>query len=211
MSQYALPIVLPPVFSEDNFYVSNCNRSAHQWVTRWPDWPGNALFLYGPSGAGKTHLGHIWAARASAAIFDALPSPDALQGHALIENIDRMRDERQLLHLLNYAKEQRHALLLTSLLPAAQLPFTLPDLTSRLKALPSAGIAAPDDEALIAAFRKQFADRQLKVEDDVITFLLPRMERSFATLAATVEKLDSQALAEQRNLTIPFLKRVLDY
>lgn len=211
MSQFALPLTLSPVFSKDNFYVSGCNRDAHQWIMRWPDWPAQALLLYGPSGAGKTHLGHIWAARADAARFETLPSPDALCGHALIENIDRLPDERKLLHLLNYAKEQRHALLLTASLPPAQLPFTLPDLTSRLKALPSAAIAAPDDEALTAVLRKQFADRQLKVGDDVIAFLLPRIERSFTALSGIVEKLDSQALAEQRNLTIPFIKRALGY
>ena len=154
MSQYALSLPLAPVFSEDNFYVSGCNRDAYGWATRWPDWPSHALLLYGPKGAGKTHLGHIWATRAHATICETLVSPDALRGHTLIKNIDRVQDERKLLHVLNYSAEQRHALLLTTSLPPAQLPFTLPDLTSRLKALTAVGIAAPDDEALSAALRK---------------------------------------------------------
>lgn len=211
MSQYALSLSLPPVFSEANFYVSDCNREAHGWVMRWPDWPANALLLYGPSGAGKTHLGHVWAARARAAVCETAPPADNISGPALVEDIHGAKNERQLLHALNYAAEKRHSLLLTSLLPPAQLPFTLPDLTSRLKALPAVGIAAPDDGALSAALRKQFADRQLKVEDDAIAFLLPRMERSFSGAADMVSRIDTAALAEKRNPTIPFLKRALGY
>ncbi len=211
MSQYALTLQLPPVFSESSFYVSTCNRDAHAWIARWPDWPSSALLLHGPGGAGKTHLGHIWAAHTNAEVYDALPVPDALQTHALIENIERIGDERQFLHLINYSRERKFSLLLTSALPSSELPFTLPDLTSRLKALSSVGITAPDDEVLSAALRKQFSDRQLKVDEDVILFLLPRIDRSFACVAEIVDALDRKALAEHRRLTIPFVKQTLGY
>lgn len=210
MSQYALPIKLPPVFSEHNFHVSACNREAHHWVMRWPDWQAHALLMYGSAGSGKTHLGHIWAARARGQVCETLPAPDTLTGPALIENIDRQADAKQLLHLLNYSKEQNLSLLLTSSQPPAALPFTLPDVMSRLKALPAVAIDAPDDELLAAVLRKQFADRQLKVDNDVIAFLLPRMERSFSQLTKIVETLDKEALALKRTLTIPFVKQVLE-
>jgi chromosomal replication initiation ATPase DnaA len=209
MSQYALPISLPPVFSEDNFVVSESNRAAYEWVTRWPDWPSHALILVGATGAGKSHLAQLWIMRSGAQILDRIV-PDA-KGNLLLENIEQIIDERALLHLLNYGKENKQSLLLTSELPPGELPFTLSDLTSRLKALPVAAINPPDDALLAAALRKQFADRQLKVEEEIIAYLLPRFGRSFADVAATVAILDRQALAEQRNLTIPFVKRVLNY
>ena len=211
MPQYALPLSLPPVFSEDNFLLSDCNREAHRFVSAWPEWGASALLLYGPAGSGKTHLGRIWAARADASLHDTLPAPDALRGNALIENIDRAADQALLFHLLNYSKERGQCLLLTSRSAPSQLPFTLPDLTSRLLALPAASIHAPDDEALAAAIRKQFADRQLKVEDEVIAYILARMERSFAYAAETVETLDRAALSERRAVTVPFLKRVMGW
>lgn len=211
--QGVLPLSLPTVYAADNFYVSACNRNAHAWIMRWPDWPGNALVLYGPSGSGKTHLGHIWALRAKAAIVNGRDGflPETLHGDTLIEDIGDIRDPRMLLHAINYLREQKASLLLTSALPPKQLPFTLPDLTSRILAMPSISIEPPDDDAMAAAIRKQFSDRQLKVDDEAIAFLLPRLERSFAQIATTVEALDHEALAEQRNLTIPFIRKVLGY
>lgn len=213
MQQRVFSLALPPVFSEANFYAAACNREAQQWVMRWPDWPAHALLLYGPKGAGKSHLAHLWAARTKAQVFscggNAALSPEAMRGNWLVEDIHLLTDEKTLLHLLNISREQKTSLLLTSAVPPAQLPFKLPDLTSRLLALPATGIEMPDEETLAAVLRKQFADRQLKVEEDVIAFILPRMERSFAGLSALVDALDQQSLAEQRNLTIPFVKRVM--
>lgn len=213
MPQYALPLSLPPVFAEDNFYVSACNRDAHQWLSRWPDWPAKTLLLYGPQGAGKSHLATIWAARAKASIVSGkgLPQPDAVNGNYAIEDIEQIGDERTLLHWLNYSREKGESLLLTASEPPKRLLFTLPDLTSRLLALPCVGIAPPDDDALAAAMRKQFADRQLKVGEDIITFLLPRIGRSFPELAHVVQQLDEHALEAKKGLTIPFLKRTLGY
>ncbi len=212
-SQYAMSLPLPVVLDEDNFYVNNSNRDAYQWVTNWPNWPAHALVLYGDNGSGKTHLGHIWArqSRASVLTLPAPLRPDTMQGNWLIEGIDTFTDERALLHLLNYSKEKKTFLLLTAHVPPAQLSFMLPDLTSRLLALPCAGIAPPDDEALAAVMRKQFTDRQLKVSDDVIAFLLPRMERSFARVGELVATLDNEALVQRKELTVPFLKKLLGY
>jgi chromosomal replication initiation ATPase DnaA len=209
MSQYALPINLPPVFSEDNFFISESNREAHRWITSWPDWPGHALLLTGGPGSGKTHLGHIWAGRSQAVIVDAAAPEPA--DHLFVDNIERIGNERSLLHLINYSRENNYWLLLASALPAVQLPFRLPDLTSRLKALPVAAIAPPDDALLAGALRKQFSDRQLKVEEEVIAYITARIERSLASVKATVEKLDAEALAQRRSLTVPFVREALSY
>jgi chromosomal replication initiation ATPase DnaA len=208
MSQYALPIRLTPIFSEDNFFVSASNEEAHQWIMSWPEWPAQALILYGPSGSGKSHLAHIWAEKVRATTLAT--AADALAGNALLEHIEEA-DERSLLHLINRAKESSHFLLFTSSATPKALPFTLPDLTSRLLALPTAEIHAPDDAVLAAALRKQFSDRQLKVEEEVIAYLLPRMERSFAHISETVEQLDREALSAQKNITVPFARRALGY
>jgi chromosomal replication initiation ATPase DnaA len=56
---------------------------------------------------------------------------------------------------------------------------------------------------------KLFADRQIAVRDDVVAYLLPRLERSCAAAAAAVERLDAAALATKRTITVPFVKAVL--
>jgi chromosomal replication initiation ATPase DnaA len=85
----------------------------------------------------------------------------------------------------------------------------LPDLRSRLSALPVAAIGAPDDALLQALLLKLFADRQLRIGPEILTYLLPRMERSFLGVRALVERIDAAALALKRPVTIPLLRDIL--
>ena len=214
MSQLPLSLNLPPVYSEDNFFVSECNREAYRWIMAWPRWPGHALLIYGPKGSGKTHLGELWAQKAKARTWPS-SSLDTLEASGLpapwlVENIERTRDERQLLYLFNITREQGQSLLMTAAVAPSHLPFTLPDLTSRLLASPSVHILQPDDAVLMGAMRKQFADRQVKVGDDVIAYALPRMERSLEKVRELVEYIDQSALAEQKNITVAFIRKLLD-
>jgi len=208
MSQIALPLTHATNYHEDMFVVSDCNKQAHDWIMRWPDWNSHATIIYGDAGSGKTHLGYIWAKKADAKT--GAVEASNLTENTLIENIEQ-HDETALFHLLNTAKENSLFLLLTASCAPKQLPYSLPDLTSRLLALPAIAINPPDDDALSGAMRKQFSDRQLKVDDEVIAYLLPRMERSFTAIAQAVEKLDKQALSEQKPITIPFARKLLGY
>ena len=92
------------------------------------------------------------------------------------------------------------------------LSITLPDLRSRINSIPSFEINEPDDDLLGAVLIKLFFDRQLKVDHDVILFLLKRIERSFSSLNKVVKELDNAALDQKRKITIPFVRSILkDY
>jgi len=85
----------------------------------------------------------------------------------------------------------------------------LPDLASRLRAMPAIGIEPPDDALLAAVLVKHFADRQLRIMPAVIGYLVPRMERSFAMAAALAARLDELALAAGIPVGIPLARRAL--
>ena len=216
-----LPLELghrPSLMGED-FLVSPCNAEAVAWLDRWPEWPGPGLIIHGPEGCGKTHLAQVFLARTGGKSMTAckfsLDDPAALidDNPALVlENADRflhpeMIDE--VFHLYNMAKEQGRWLLLTAHTPPAQWDIGLADLKSRLLAMPSVAISAPDDHLLAALLVKQFSDRQLKVEAGVIDYMLARMERSFAQARTLVEATDTLALAAKRNITVPLVRDAL--
>jgi chromosomal replication initiation ATPase DnaA len=210
MSQFAFHLPLPTVFSEANFAVSESNFEAHALVTAWPNWQSHALYLQGPAGSGKSHLAHIWAERTNALVISAHNfTPENITNHCLLEDIEQCAKEDAMFHLYNISKQQNFSLLLTSACTPSELPFTLPDLTSRLRATPLAAIHAPNDTLLLAALRKQFSDKQLMVDDDVIHYIIPRIERSFLAVQNLVETLDSAALEQKKNITIPFVKNFL--
>ena len=74
----------------------------------------------------------------------------------------------------------------------------LRDLASRLRAVPTVALAPPDDALLRAVLVKQFADRQVGVDEGLIGYLASRIERSFAAARAAVAALDREALRQKR-------------
>ena len=199
-----------------DFVVAPCNENALLWIDRWPDWPATGLSLYGSAGCGKTHLAEIWRARSRAAAIEAetvksrSPAQLVSDSNALVvENLRADIPERSLLHLYNLVGERGGHILFTSREPPARFDFRLPDLLSRLRAMPAIAIDDPDDLVLGAVMRKMFEDRQLPVSEDVLHFLLARMERSFSTARMIADEIDRLALAERRQVTIPLVKLVL--
>lgn len=214
--QYTLPLTPSPVYGAENFVVSDSNREAMAWVQAWPEWEAQALIVTGPRASGKTHLARIWQERARACAIDAqsveeddIPALLAEQAAAVLEQADRVRSPATLLHLLNYARERSVFLLLTAAAPPPAWPYVLPDLTSRLAALPHAELRAPDDALLSALLTKLFADRQLSVDAAVITFLVQRIERSFAAAADAAQQLDRMALEQGRAVTMTLARQLL--
>jgi DnaA regulatory inactivator Hda len=214
LRQLTLDLKPRDTFLPEDFLVSPCNRDAAGWVERWPDWPDRCLWLCGPPGAGKSHLAAIWAAKAGAASVPAASlTADAAgtQPTALaLEDIDTAVDEIALFHLVNRVREKAGHLLLTAAVAPAALAWRLPDLRSRLKAMPVAAIDPPDDMLLAALLVKQFDDRQIAVDDAVIGYLMTRIERSFAAARAMVAALDRAALSERRAITVPLARAVLE-
>jgi chromosomal replication initiation ATPase DnaA len=170
------------------------------------------LALYGPPGSGKTHLAHLWRERAGARLIDgAAVTPDTAADIAAPVAIDdaERAPEAALLHLYNAAIERGFSVLVVAARAPASWPIALADLASRLRALPVAEIAAPDDALIAAVLVKHFADRQLRVEPGVIAFLVPRMERSFAAAARLAEGLDRLALIRGGPITVPLARQLL--
>jgi len=205
-----------PAMGQEDFLVAPCNEQAVQWIDGWPDWPGPALCLHGPTGCGKTHLAHVWQARSAAVMLEAREiagkAPDDLLGVAtccILENADGDVDHPALLHLHNVVSERRGHLLLTAEHPPARWPIALDDLRSRLTAASAVQIGKPDEALVGAVMIKLFADRQILIGKDVLVYLVMRIERSFEAARQVVDAVDSAALASHRRLTVPLARDVL--
>ncbi len=218
--QIPLDLGARSAFGSTDFHIGKSNADAVGWLERWPNWPAPVLILQGSPASGKSHLASVWQDMAKAVAI----KPEELEntsaedlfnrGNALIlDGLDPWLGDRAaettLFHLYNMLKEEQKTMMITMRMPPSQAEFVIPDLASRFRAAPSVCIHAPDDMLLASVLIKLFSDRQLSVSNDVISYLLPRMERSFAAARDVVERADKMALSEKRGISVPLMRKVL--
>ena len=215
---------LPADHALESFITAPCNAQAKALIQNG-NWPAGKLVLTGPQGAGKTHLLQIWARATGATVLRPrdLAKVDltalADQGALALDEASDLAAARDLetaaFHLHNMLAERQGQLLLAARTPVRDWGLTLPDLLSRLQAAQHVALAAPDDALLAGVLEKLFADRQVRIPDTLIPFLLPRMERSLAAAQALVTRLDAESLARKkpisRQLAADVMQRSFDF
>jgi chromosomal replication initiation ATPase DnaA len=194
--------------SRDDFLEGPGNAAAADLIDRWPDWPSRIVMLVGDPGSGKSHLASAWASNsgarsttARALTADAVPGALATGALVLEDVAPSSVDERALFHLLNLARQDNADLLMTARTAPAGWSIGLPDLRSRLRAVPVITLAPPDDALLRALIVKLCLDRQLSVDETLVNYVASRIERSFAAARRAVELLDTEALRRGRPVT----------
>ena len=208
MTQLVFDLPHRAALGAEDFLVSGCNLAAVRLIDAWPGWQDNVQLLIGPPASGKTHLVRVWQALSGAPSLGPedldIGAIDAMgEGAPLaVEDADRLPyDEKALFHLINLAREKRLFVLLTARAAPGRWNAKLPDLTSRLAALPSVEIGAPDEVLLRTVMLKQFTDRQLDIDPKVLEYLAVRIDRSLQAAAEAVEAVDRAALASGRKIS----------
>ncbi len=203
--QLALPLSARWFFSQAGFVPGEANEAARAWLADPATWPLHRLAIHGPAGAGKTHLLHAFAEQQGGvlipgeAVRTLVDLPDA--GAIAVDDADSAPEAEPLLHLLNAAAEARLPVLLAGRLPPAQWNVRLPDLASRLRATAAVELGLPDDALLEALLARLIAERQLRVESSVQSWLLARLPRNGAALREAACRLDRASLAEGKRVS----------
>ncbi|NHF73831.1 P-loop NTPase family protein [Paracoccus xiamenensis] len=210
--QLTLDLGHRPALGRADFLVTKANALAMAVLDTPEGWPQGRMLLLGPDGSGKTHLATIWAAETGAMrisasglrpdMVDALATED---GALVVENAHRVGfsagAEQGLFHLWNLCAARGCWMLLTARTPPRDWDMVLPDLRSRMSAMPMTRIGAPDEALLAAVLVKLLADRQLSAPPGLIDWLVPRMDRDLGLARRLVAALDAEAMAERRGLT----------
>jgi len=203
--QLALALGHAESLAREDFLGGPSNAAALALVESWPDWPAPVVMLTGPESSGKSHLAAIWATASGArviaarALAETAPPMALATGALVIEDLGAGEfDEASLFHVLNLAREEGAFILLTARAPPAGWNVGLRDLASRLRALPVVALDPPDDALLRSVIVKLCADRQLAVDEAVVSYLTSRIERSIGAARSAVALLDREALRQKR-------------
>lgn len=214
-----------PAYGFGSFVACDGNAAALQFARRIAD-PAdseNLLYLHGPSGSGKTHLLQS-VARALCPSeppcyltcrdsFSALELAARFSGAAalVVDDLHLLPDEADLRvalwQLFNdfYASGRKVAL--AGLLAPRELPHLDDHLVSRLLWGLVARVDATDDHSRRMILKKIADDRQVRVPDDVVDYILMTTSREVGALIAAFEALFRLSMAEQRRITLPLARQ----
>jgi chromosomal replication initiation ATPase DnaA len=208
--QLRLDLDRASTYDRADFIASPANEDALRLLGAWPGWHGRVLALAGPAGSGKTHLACSWAAETGALEWRPRSELSEVAGRpVLLEDADRGFDAETLFHLINMAAAGG-GLLLTGRTAPSAWATDLPDLRSRLNAMQVAVLQEPDDLVLLGVMTKLFRERHIRPPEDVLLYLIRRIERSVPAARAVVERLDEAAMAEQRPVSRALAREILE-
>ena len=227
MRQLPLPIELKAsaIFST-YFAGANALAVAHlRSVAEGAAGPG--VWLWGPASSGKSHLLQALCAATGDSDGSAayLPmsqmkpfGPGVLDGWEdqrllAIDDLDVVAGdpewEKALFNLYNGLIDRGGALAVATTGGPSGIEFVLPDLRSRLKAAAVFQLVELDESGVGAALRLRAQHRGLELPAETIQYLLRRLPRDMVSMCDLLEKLDVESLAEQRRLTVPFVRSII--
>ncbi len=229
--QLSLSVNLNDDATFENFYAppQTHNAMVVQGLREQLDGKSEAfVYLWGAPGCGLTHLlqAACHQAQEIGLAVQYLPLRD-LVGYAPdelfvgLEDLDlvcldclpsiagRSDWELAIFNLYNRLREQGKRLLVAAEHSPRELEISLEDLRSRLQWGITYQVHSLSDEDKQHALQLRARARGLELSDDVAQYIIQRLPRDTNELFWQLQRLDHASLAEQRKLTIPFVKKVL--
>ena len=193
-SQIALPLDWSAGGNNDGpLIVGTSNADAIRYLRHVATWPVRTAVLTGPRGSGRSLIGRIFAAETGGRVIDGHDSAP----------------EEEIFHAWNAAQLSNVPLLIIADAPPTEWGIALPDLASRLRAVPVLTIAEPDDCLARDLIEALFAQRGIALAPEVAAYIVPRMERSYAMLHRIVAALDAASLEQGRRVGIRLTRETL--
>ena len=216
LDQKLLDFGIAESFDENDYYVSKSNYFAKNIIEAWPKWEKKIVNLTGEEYSGKTHLSNIFKKKSNALylysnnIEDKILKKIKLSNSIIIEDLEESFDEKLLYSIFNLVEQDNKYLLISSKKSIDTMKFTLPDLLSRLKNCIIATIEQPDDELIYAIILKSFSDRQIKLDNKIIDYIIKRIARSYSKMHEFIYKIDELSLKKKKSINFKIIKEIIN-
>jgi len=203
-------------FKDDDFYVGKSNYHGFELINKWPKWEKNFLNISGEKFSGKTHLINIFLKKFNGiCVESSLLNDETLKKikpyqNIILEDLTLNIDERLIYSLFNSIDQDNKFLVITSILPIAEMNFQLEDLCSRTKNCLLAKIENPDDELMFALILKNLSDRQIILDKKLIDFIIKRVERSYGKIFEFIYKIDKISLKKKKSIDFKIINEALE-
>ena len=178
------------------------------------------IYLWGNPGCGKSHLLQAMITESAAigqnaAFFSADKQHDFLTSNDIdcvaIDNIDALNTSGQaeLFRLYNQLRDESEAIFLVSGSAAPKYLDMRQDLVTRLGWGLVYQVHDLNEEEKIHALKKHATNSGFNLSQDVCLYLLQHGRRDLSSLMMIIDALDRYSLANQRHITVPLLRELL--
>ncbi len=224
--QLPLAVGLEDEATFENFVTSRENLQLLTWLQD-PERLDSPVLIQGPPASGRTHVLQACCHQAGGrgAFFLPLRHKDRLRPEILeglgglsmicIDDLQFAAGdvdwELALVHLIDTVNPTASHLVLSASAKAADLPWELPDLGSRLQQALFFRLHLLSDEGNMEAFELRARNRGLDLAAGVTEFIGARAERRLDALMAILKRLDESSMQRQHRITIPLVKEILGW
>ena len=216
MNQLTFKFPFKTNYFKEDFYVSANNFEAYKLIETWPEWSSRFVNIYGPSGCGKTHLANIlkkkikiFFIKASDLNNDSLSLIRAKECF-IIDEYKNNVEEKLFYSILNECYLSNQYIIINSLKPIQSFDVKLNDLKSRFGSFVNIGIDLPTDELIKVIISKNFSDKQVKLDNKLLEYILKNVDRSYEGILYLIDKLDSLSLSTGKSININLIKKALN-
>ena len=202
-------------FKDEDFYVSKSNEHIFNLLNKWPKWEKNFLNIIGEKFSGKTHLVNIFLKKYKGIKINPKSLNEKkfeeikLYENVVIEDLSSSVDEQLLYTLFNFIEQDNKYIIVTTCEPIVNINFSLKDLKSRTKNFLLQNINSPDDELIFAIILKNLSDRQITLDQKLISYIIKRIERSYSKIFDFIYKIDEISLKRKKPIDFKIIKEVL--
>lgn len=229
-------------YSFESFIIGPSNRLAYAGAKAVADQPGNKynpLFIYGPSGVGKTHLLHsiareilnrepglpivyVSAQQFAEQFVNALQTKGIDQfrrsqrtgGIWLVDDIQfiagKDRTQEELFHTFNHLHTLGKQIVLCSDRPPRDLVLMDERLRSRFEAGLVADIQPPDTETRCAILLSKAKQEGIEISNDLAMYLAENVPGNVRILEGALTKIAAQASVEDHEIDTETAERVIE-
>ena len=201
MSQLIFKFPFKTNYFEEDFYVSENNFEAYKLIESWPKWSSKFINIFGPSGCGKTHLANIFNKKINSFFIRAseldnnslsiIKAKECLIIDAYKNNVE----EKLFYSVLNQSYLSNQFIIINSLKPIQSFEVKLKDLSSRFSSFVNISIDLPTDELIKVVISKNFSDKQVKIENKLLEYIVKNIDRSYEAIFDLINKLDDFSLS----------------
>ena len=216
MSQLIFKFPFKTNYFEEDFYVSANNFEAYKLIESWPNWPSRFINIFGPSGCGKTHLANILIKKINSFFvkasdlknnsFSNIKVKECLIIDEFLNNIE----EKLFYSILNQCHLSNKYIIVNSLKPIQSFEIKLNDLKSRFSSFVNIAIDLPTDELIKVIISKNFSDKQVKIDNKLLEYILKNVDRSYEGTFDLIDKLDNLSLSTGKSININLIKKALN-